>query len=83
LWFSGKSIQDAPWQASERCQGVGKVTADMIQKGSPFRKAEKEISTAEKNGVQLLFFSDKNYPTRLKQLDDAPTLLYTKGQHQL
>ena len=59
--------------------GVGQVTADMIQKGSPFRKAEKEISTAEKNGVQLLFFSDKNYPTRLKQLNDSPTLLYTKG----
>lgn len=59
--------------------GVGSVTADVILKGSQFKKAEKEIATAEKNDVQLLFFTDKNYPARLKQLNDAPSLLYVKG----
>jgi DNA processing protein len=59
--------------------GVGSVTADVILKGNPFKKAEKEINAAEKNNVQLLFFTDKNYPARLKHLNDAPSLLYTKG----
>jgi DNA processing protein len=58
---------------------VGNITAEVILKGNPFKKAEKEIVIAENNGVQLVFYSDKKYPARLKQIDDAPTLLYIKG----
>ncbi len=59
--------------------GVGIMTADIIIKGKPFLTAEKETFVAEKEGVQLIFFTDKNYPSRLKQVNDAPTLIYVKG----
>lgn len=59
--------------------GIGEVTAEVIIKGNPFLTAEKEIIIAEKEGAQLLFFTDKNYPSRLRQIEDAPTLIYTKG----
>src|SRR5688572_754875 len=59
--------------------GVGDVTADAIRSEKPFRKAEKELARAEKENVQLLFFTDKNYPTRLRNIPDAPSLLYAKG----
>lgn len=60
--------------------GIGEVTAEAIRKGEPFRRAEEEIRLAEKNDVELLFFVDKHYPSRLKQISDAPTLLYAKGK---
>ena len=76
---SAERVFNTPRGKLLKVPGVGMVTADVILKGNPFKKAEKEISTAEKNNVQLLFFTDKNYPSRLKQLNDAPSLLYTKG----
>lgn len=59
--------------------GVGEVTADAIRQGKPFSRAEKEIRRAEEEGVELVFFTDKKYPSRLKRVDDSPSLLYCKG----
>jgi DNA processing protein len=59
--------------------GIGEVTADAIKKAKTFVKAEKELTKAEKDEVQLVFFNEKNYPSRLRQINDAPTLLYVKG----
>jgi DNA processing protein len=59
--------------------GIGDVTADAIKKQKQFDRAEREIRKAEKEETNLLFFIDKNYPSRLKQINDAPTLIYTKG----
>ncbi|NBW34887.1 MAG: DNA-protecting protein DprA [Cytophagia bacterium] len=59
--------------------GVGEVTANAILAHQTFDMAEKEILRAEKLNVELIFYLDKNYPSRLKQLQDAPTLLYCKG----
>lgn len=60
--------------------GVGEVTADTILKGKPFAAAEIECKIAEREQVDLIFFTDKKYPSRLRAIDDAPTLLYTKGK---
>ena len=63
--------------------GVGAVTADAITQGKPFALAEKELHRAEKEKVDLLFFTDANYPSRLRQVNDAPTMLYAKGNLDL
>ena len=63
--------------------GVGTVTADAITQGKPFVLAEKELLRAQKEKVDLLFFTDENYPSRLRQVNDAPTMLYAKGTVQL
>jgi DNA processing protein len=60
--------------------GIGDVTAKAILEGKPFSSAEKEIKKAEKEKVDLIFFIDENYPSRLRQVNDAPTLLYAKGK---
>lgn len=59
--------------------GVGGVTAEAIIQGKPFSVAEKEFRKAEKEKAELIFFTDKKYPSRLKQINDAPTMLYAKG----
>src|SRR6478609_10941708 len=53
--------------------GIGKVTAEAIITGKPFKDAEKEFRKAEKHSVELIFYTDKRYPSRLRQIEDAPT----------
>jgi DNA processing protein len=76
---SAEKVFQTPKGKLLRIPGVGEVTADAIKKGKTFAAAEKELKKAEKENVQLIFFNDKNYPTRLKQVNDAPSLIYTKG----
>jgi len=33
----------------------------------------------EKEGVEMLFYADKDYPNRIKQCNDSPLTLYYKG----
>jgi DNA processing protein len=63
--------------------GIGEVTASSIKNGDTFIKAEKEFKKAEKENVEILFFTDKKYPLRLKAIDDSPSLIYVKGNTNL
>jgi DNA processing protein len=63
--------------------GIGEITAKAIIGADTIKRAEAELIKADKSGVQILFFSDKQYPARLKSIDDAPTMLYVSGQTDL
>lgn len=76
---SAEKVFTTPKGKLLKIPGLGEVTANAIKKEKPFEAAEREIKKAEKEGVELLFFIDKKYPSRLKQINDAPTLLYVKG----
>lgn len=80
---SAEKVFKLPKGKLQKIPGVGSITAEALTQGKPFARAEEEIRRAEKEKVQLLFFTDKNYPSRLRQVDDAPTLLYTKGNMDL
>jgi DNA processing protein len=62
---------------------VGQVIAQNIQNKSVLENAWKIIQEADKQAVELLFYTDKNYPNRLKQLYDSPVLLFYKGKADL
>lgn len=63
--------------------GIGELAAQAIAQADTWELAEEEIAKAEKLGVDILSFTDKRYPTRLKAIDDAPALLYVKGNADL
>lgn len=63
--------------------GVGEMTTESIHKANCFSAAEAEFRRAEKDGIQILFFTDKSYPLRLKNIEDSPSLLYVKGNTNL
>ncbi|MEH0978225.1 DNA-processing protein DprA [Bacillus mobilis] len=46
-------------------------------------KAKESISFHEENGVQVIAISDEGYPALLHKIDDAPIVLYGKGNVQL
>ncbi len=63
--------------------GIGPVAAESIHSGSVFHQAERELKKAEKDETEIIFYTDKKYPSRLKQIEDAPSLLYYKGNINL
>lgn len=54
-----------------------------ILNGQALATAEQEIIRAERYGIQILYFQDKQYPQRLKRLNNAPVVLYYKGNAPL
>jgi DNA processing protein len=62
---------------------IGQIIAQNMQDKSVLEKAWKIIQEADKQGVELLFYMDKNYPNRMKQLYDSPVLMYYKGKADL
>ncbi|HMV08885.1 MAG TPA: DNA-processing protein DprA [Cyclobacteriaceae bacterium] len=76
---SAEKVFKTPKGKLMQIPGVGEVTAQAILNGKPFERAEKELRKAEKESVELVFYMDKKYPSRLKNIPDAPSILYLKG----
>ncbi|MDJ1469197.1 DNA-processing protein DprA [Xanthocytophaga flava] len=66
-----------------RIPGIGDKTAEIIHAREGFSVADFVYEQALKQNVRILFYTNKDYPTRLKQLPDAPMLLYYKGTADL
>lgn len=67
----------------EKIEGIGPVRAESIKKFSGFARAEDEIRFMEKYRITPLFLTDNNYPKRLLNCYDSPTLLYYRGKADL
>jgi len=65
----------------EKIPGIGAATANLITITDAFERAEEEIRFIEKHKIKTYFFTEKDYPNRLKNCDDSPVLLYTKGDY--
>lgn len=76
---SAEKVFKTPKGKLMKIPGVGEITAQAILNGKPFHRAEKELLKAEKESVELVFYLDKKYPARLKNIPDAPSILYLKG----
>ncbi|GAB1416496.1 DNA-processing protein DprA [Paludibacter sp.] len=62
-----------------RVPGVGETLAkEIINHKDALLRAEKEIEFIMENKIQCLYFSDKEYPFRLKECPDAPLVLFAK-----
>jgi len=62
------------------------ITANrLVQLGlsEAMQKAEQELKFIEKNNIDVLFYTDPRYPKRLKNCNDSPILLYSKGKVEL
>lgn len=59
--------------------GIGIETVNSIFKQDVLKKAEVEAKKMERKNIQAVFYTDKNYPNRLKHCEDSPVLLFMKG----
>ncbi len=63
--------------------GFNKPVVQSLKKNSALAEAEKELKFIEKNKIQTIFYTDNDYPYRLKFCDDSPILLYYRGNINL
>ena len=70
-------IGDVVPQCSARLQKA------MQQWDEPLKRSEAELKLMQAKGIQVLMFGDENYPQRLGECDDAPLVLYYKGNCNL
>ena len=59
--------------------GIGAALAASIVKSDVLLRAEQELRFIEKHKLDALYFTDRRYPMRLQMCEDAPLVLYSKG----
>ena len=69
--------------ALSKIPGIGTLKAKEISASKVLPRAEEELLFIEKNGIQVLFFLDENYPRRLRHFDYSPLILYYRGNQDL
>jgi len=63
----------------EKIEGIGPVVSGSLSSSSLVQQAEKELEFIERHHIRALYFKDSEYPARLKECEDAPILLYSRG----
>ncbi len=83
---SAKNVLMMPPGKLRRIPGVGAATVAILtgkDRETAFRKAEADLKKAEKEGVEIIFYTNKRFPSRLKLIPDAPAILYYQGTADL
>lgn len=80
---SASAIFNASQKQLERLERMGEVRARSIKSFRDFSGARKEIEFINRYGIKTLYLSDKDYPQRLLNCDDPPTILFYKGNADL
>lgn len=80
---TAENIFNVPYKHLAAIPGIGQVRAQAIKDFTNFDRAEAEIKFIGKHGIKPLFYTDPDYPRRLKFCYDSPLLLYYKGNANL
>ncbi|MFA5046765.1 MAG: DNA-processing protein DprA [Paludibacter sp.] len=63
--------------------GIGEILSREIVAQNVLPRAEKEIEFIQKNKIKTYYYTDREYPFRLKECFDSPLLIYSKGNCDL
>ncbi|WP_372795022.1 DNA-processing protein DprA [Lutibacter sp.] len=80
---SAKNVLTAKRHTLEKINGIGSFTLKNIFDSANLKEAEKELQYIQKNSIETLYFTDENYPERLKHCVDAPILFFKEGNFEL
>ena len=83
---AAKNVLMMPAGKLRRIPGVGAATVAILlgkDRETALRKAEHDLRKAEKDGVEIIFYTSKRFPSRLKLIPDAPAILYYQGTADL
>lgn len=76
---SAKEVWESSPKSLISVSGIGKSSVQDIGNKEFLDRAEKEINFCEKNGINIVSQEDALYPRHLLNCDDAPILLFYKG----
>jgi len=78
-----EKVFDAPNYKLLRVPGIGEKTISQFNFKEALTRAEQELRFIEKNNIDVIFYTDPKYPKRLKNCNDSPVLLFSKGKANL
>lgn len=67
----------------ERVAGVNQRAVEALDCPQAIARAEAEYSFVQKNRIRCLTYFDEAYPSRLRECEDAPIVLFFKGDTDL
>jgi DNA processing protein len=80
---SPEAVFKASKDTLDRVPYIGYERVNAISNADVMEEAEKELKFIEEYKIKTLFFTDPEYPQRLKSCSDSPILLYYKGETDL
>ena len=63
--------------------GIGEILSREIVAQNVLARAEEEIEFIVKNKIQTYYYTDRDYPFRLKECADSPIMIFCKGNCNL
>jgi len=69
-----------PREVCERLMAAGAISEEKLFPQETEFQPDREVEAAHAAGVQILSWFDEDYPERLKAIENAPLLLYVRGQ---
>ena len=80
---SATAVFSANRSRLNRVPGIGDKTLQNLSSPLPQQEAAAILARAEKEGIRILTYTEEDYPYRLKQIADAPIVLYYRGSASL
>lgn len=80
---TAKAIFEASIKDIKQVGGIGEVRAKAFKGDAFLEKANEELAYVQKNNIHIVTLGNEQYPTRLKQCEDAPVLMYYNGNANL
>lgn len=78
-----RAVFEATEKELKGVPGIGPQLLHNIRNSDALYLAERELDFIEAHGIRVLFYTDPDYPQRLRHLPDSPPLLYYKGNADL
>lgn len=80
---SAKDIFAYRKELTERIPGINPKIVAALDCPEAFRRAEQELAFCEKKQIHCFTLNDASYPARLRECDDAPPVLFYRGNADL
>ncbi|HPK09437.1 MAG TPA: DNA-processing protein DprA [Saprospiraceae bacterium] len=78
-----KEVFETPKKKLLQIPGIGEATIENIKAYDDWKKIEKELIFTQKNEIDILDYSDQDFPKRLKYFDSCPLMIFKKGEIEL
>lgn len=80
---SAKNVFKEKRRNIENIFGFGLLSVQHLFDPDNLKEAEKELKYIQNNNIKTLYFTDNNYPEKLKHCIDGPILLFNEGNIDL
>ena len=82
---SAEAVFTSSVSAIRKIPGIGEKSVATIaaNRDTALRESEKILKACERKGIEVLHYTNERYPARLKQVADAPPIIYIRGNSSL